>query len=58
MFNDTDVETTALDDYKKDPVMLYGWVCPKCGRVNAPTKMTCDCSEPAAVITFNTVQAN
>lgn len=22
----------------------YGWICPKCGRVNAPTKQTCDCS--------------
>lgn len=21
----------------------YGWVCPKCNRVNAPWKSTCDC---------------
>jgi len=21
----------------------YGWICPKCGRVNAPWKDSCDC---------------
>lgn len=26
-----------------NPPMSYGWVCPKCGRVNAPWKGTCDC---------------
>lgn len=26
-----------------NPPMSYGWVCPKCGRVNAPWKSTCDC---------------
>lgn len=26
-----------------NPTMSYGWVCPKCGRVNAPWKSTCDC---------------
>lgn len=23
--------------------MQYGWVCPKCGKVNAPWKDSCDC---------------
>jgi hypothetical protein len=22
----------------------YGWICPRCSRVNAPWKETCDCS--------------
>ena len=26
-----------------NPPMSYGWVCPKCGRVNAPWKDHCDC---------------
>lgn len=26
-----------------NPPMSYGWICPKCGRVNAPWKSTCDC---------------
>jgi hypothetical protein len=25
------------------PPTQYGWVCPKCGRVNAPMMMTCQC---------------
>lgn len=32
-----------------NPPMSYGWVCPKCGRVNAPWKSTCDCSKGIAV---------
>ena len=26
-----------------NPPVYYGWVCPKCGRVNAPWKSICDC---------------
>ena len=25
---------------------MTGWECPKCGRVNAPWKEQCSCSEP------------
>lgn len=24
----------------------YGWICPKCGRGNAPWKESCDCVNP------------
>jgi hypothetical protein len=26
------------------PLPQYGWICPKCGRGNAPFKMSCDCT--------------
>jgi len=28
---------------QQSPYTLYGWVCPKCGRGNAPACMTCPC---------------
>ena len=27
-----------------DKTTMYGWICPKCGRVNAPHRNFCDCS--------------
>ena len=35
--------TINSESYTINPPQLYGWVCPKCGRVNAPWKSTCDC---------------
>lgn len=32
-------------------VITYGWVCPKCGCVNAPWSATCPCSLPTIKIT-------
>lgn len=32
-------------------VITYGWVCPKCGSVNAPWAATCPCSMPIMKIT-------
>ena len=32
-------------------IVTYGWVCPKCGSVNAPWSATCPCSAPIIKIT-------
>lgn len=29
--------------FRQKPVST-GWICPKCGKANAPTKETCDCN--------------
>lgn len=34
------------------PPMQYGWVCPKCGRVNAPWVSSCACVAPKWEITY------
>ena len=31
-------------------IVTYGWVCPKCGSVNAPWSATCPCSMPTIKI--------
>ena len=43
-----DKETTALPSYSETITEMpsnasYGWVCPKCGRVNAPWASVCPC---------------
>lgn len=43
------VTTATSDSFSTStPITQYGWVCPKCGRVNAPWKGTCDCSKGVA----------
>ena len=38
---DKDDDGNAFDTFK--PFGGYGWVCPRCGKVNAPWKSECDC---------------
>ena len=38
-------ETSTSTTYKiSSSPTEYGWVCPRCNKVNAPWKSTCDCS--------------
>lgn len=32
-----------VETYKDDKTGQYGWICPKCGRVNVPWSKNCDC---------------
>ena len=42
---ETTTGTSTSTTYKSSsPSMEYGWACPRCGRINAPWKSTCDCS--------------
>lgn len=34
-----------------NPNIRYGWVCPRCGKVNSPDARSCDCSSGGATIT-------
>ncbi|OQA04448.1 MAG: hypothetical protein BWY68_00301 [bacterium ADurb.Bin400] len=40
--------TTAPDMQEKQQVVPTGWVCPKCGVVNAPFVAECRCSSALA----------
>ena len=40
------------------PNAQQGWVCPKCGRVNAPWMGTCPCFADKNTIRYNYVIAN
>ena len=44
---DSTTGTSTSTTYKVSSSPIeYGWVCPKCGRANAPWKSFCDCSGP------------
>lgn len=36
---------TTVESSAESNNITYGWVCPKCGKVNAPWKDHCDCTE-------------
>ena len=36
--------TSSSTTYRNTLPTEYGWVCPRCSRVNAPWKSTCDCT--------------
>lgn len=37
-------------------LVQQGWVCPKCGRVNAPWKETCDCYRDTNTVTTDKIE--
>ena len=41
-------EKEPFKDKKENPFKNeskdYGWICPKCGKVNAPWQSSCDCN--------------
>ena len=48
----TKYTTTAIprsETYNVKPYAQQGWVCPKCGRINAPWVMTCPCYDEKTV---------
>ena len=38
----------------KGVVSIYGWICPRCGKVNAPHKDYCDCNSSINITTYGT----
>ena len=54
--NDCPTATTTISssDYNFPSPVVYGWVCPKCGRVYAPsTSMCCYCGNLDLSVTCN-----
>lgn len=39
------MKTTITDTSNNQNHFMQGWKCPRCGRINAPWKSHCDCTE-------------
>lgn len=39
-------DNSAVKKNKEEPLKLYGWICPFCGRGNAPFSSCCPCAGP------------
>lgn len=43
-YSDWDPPNIPLPEDFQHPIKEYGWICPKCGQVNAPFVRECPCS--------------
>lgn len=55
--NTTTTTPSTTQTINQPAIYQYGWVCPKCGRVNAPWKGTCDCSNTGWYVPLVTYQS-
>jgi len=47
---DPEPSRTAIDTTPTPVVGIYGWICPLCGRGNAPFTSTCPCIPPPPIV--------
>lgn len=55
-------ETTATNTGSNKPYsessIASGWLCPRCGRINAPWVRQCDCSPSSTTISWDKITVN
>lgn len=54
----TTTSASGYDNFSEMENYDYGWVCPRCGSINAPWVRQCNCSENNWTITCGIDQNN
>lgn len=52
MMETTTTTNTSSSKSYSEPSIASGWLCPRCGRINAPWVRQCDCSRNNWTITW------